>query len=236
MASEEQALAAADVVYAAERSLRRAGMAVQDLHDTVNSALRVLDDAELDSAKSRLTDGRGDLYLEAAADHLGRLQTRCEDMVTVADEVAGHLAHAERALTEAATLLDQVDPSDPAIAQLRPRLTVLDEMVQLAKPVVRDAHDHLESAGLMSRNMPATALLEPQDPDRTIRNAGKELGRADEDVRLLDRVVERATSTAHQTTGLAAEISDNARQRMADHAREHHASPQHAPPIGAPSR
>ncbi|MEI2714632.1 MAG: hypothetical protein V9G04_15385 [Nocardioides sp.] len=33
----------------------------------------MLDDAELDSAKAQLSD-RGDFYLEAAGEHLGRLQ------------------------------------------------------------------------------------------------------------------------------------------------------------------
>ena len=42
---------------------------VEDLHATINSALREPDDAELDSAKARLAD-RGDFYLEAAAEHV----------------------------------------------------------------------------------------------------------------------------------------------------------------------
>ena len=42
---------------------------VEDLHATINSALREPDDAELDSAKARLAD-RGDFYLEAAAEYV----------------------------------------------------------------------------------------------------------------------------------------------------------------------
>lgn len=64
----DTALQAADAVFMAEQSVGRARRVVDELHTTINSALRVLDDAELDSAKARLSD-RGDYYLEAAGEH-----------------------------------------------------------------------------------------------------------------------------------------------------------------------
>ena len=49
-------LRASDAVFAAEQAIGRARRVVGELHDTISSAVRVLDDAELDSAKARLSD------------------------------------------------------------------------------------------------------------------------------------------------------------------------------------
>jgi hypothetical protein len=68
----------------AEQAVERARRVVDELHTTINSALRVLDDAELDSTKARLSD-RGDYYLEAAGEHLSRLQRRCSDNADLVD-------------------------------------------------------------------------------------------------------------------------------------------------------
>ena len=74
----------------------RARRFVGGLRTAINSALRVLDDAELDSVKARLSD-RGDYYLEAAGEHLSRLQRRCSDNAELVDELTGHLERAPRA-------------------------------------------------------------------------------------------------------------------------------------------
>ncbi len=100
MTSTDAALRAADAVFAAEQAVGRARRVVEELHTTIASALRALDDAELDSAKARLTD-RGDFYLEAAMEHLSRLQTRCNDMPQLTHELDGHLNRASRAVAEA---------------------------------------------------------------------------------------------------------------------------------------
>src|SRR3546814_5704978 len=93
----DTALQAADAVFMAEQSVGRARRVVDELHTTINSALRVLDDAELDSAKARLSD-RGDHYLEAAGEHLSRLQRRCSDNAELVDELTGHLERASQAI------------------------------------------------------------------------------------------------------------------------------------------
>ncbi len=234
-------LEAVDAVFAAEQAVRRARRVVEEFQEVVTSALRVLDDAELDSAKSRLSD-RGGFYLEAAAEHLGRLQTRCNELPNLATELDTHLGRAAVAVDEARDRLAEVDTSDPALAadveqQLQPRVAILGEVVNLARPIAQLASDHVESARQASREVTAPGLLEPQTLERSLRAAGSQLDRADEDVRLLETVVERAASQAHESVGIATEISDNARARMdahRDHPSGHPGS--HSPAAGGLSR
>jgi len=238
MTAADTTLHAADAVFAAEQAVARARRVVEDLQTTIASALRVLDDAELDSVKARLGD-RGDFYLEAAVEHLGRLQTRCNDVPHLIYEFYGHLTLASEALAEARDLLEDLDACDPTVAsdvaQLKPRVAVVGEMVSLAKPMARLAARHVEGARRASQQVTPPALLEPVTLERSIVTAGKELGRADEDVRLLEDVVDHAAASARQSAGIASEISDNARRRMADHGRNPVPSPQ-APIAGSPTR
>lgn len=216
-------LEAVDAVFAAEQAVQRARRVVEEFQEVVTSALRVLDDAELDSAKSRLGD-RSDFYLEAAAEHLGRLQTRCNELPNLATELDTHLGRAAVAVDEARDRLAEVDINDPALAadvdQLQPRVAILSEVLNLARPIAQLASGHVESAREASREVTAPGLLEPQTLERSLRAAGSQLDRADEDVRLLETVVERAASQAHESAGIATEISDNARRRMDAH-RDH---------------
>ncbi|WP_121256558.1 hypothetical protein [Nocardioides ferulae] len=232
------ALQAADAVFTAEQAVGRARRVVDELHTTINSALRVLDDAELDSARARLSD-RGDHYLEAAGEHLDGLQTRCEDAKHLIHGVYGHLDLAVQALAALGDLLSAADGLDSAVvadlADLRPRIAVVSEMVILAKPVARAAVRHVESARAAARQATPASLLEPVTLERSIATAGKELGRADEDVRLLENVVDHAAANARQSVGIASEITDNARQRMAEQGRDQ-VPRQVAPASGSPAR
>ena len=229
---------AADSVFMAEQAVGRARRVVDELHTTINSARRVLDDAELDSARARLSD-RGDYYLEAAGEHLDRLQTRCEDAKHLIHGVYGHLDLAVQALAALGDLLSAADGLDSAVvadlADLRPRIAVVSEMVTLAKPVARAAVRHIESARAAARQATPASLLEPVTLERSIATAGKELGRADEDVRLLENVVDHAAANARQSAGIASEITDNARRRMAEQGRGH-VPRQAAPAGGSPAR
>jgi hypothetical protein len=231
-------LRAADAVFAAEQAVSRARWVVEELQETIASALRVLDDAELDSAKARLSD-RASFYLEAAGEHLGRLRNRCNDMPELTHELFGHLSGASESVTDARALLEVADPSDPVVAsevaQLKPRIAVVGEMVALAKPVAQLAAQHVDTAHRASRDVTPSALLEPVTLQRSIATAGKELGRADEDVRLLGNVVDHAVASARESAGIASEITDNARRRMAEHGRD--PIPSAATPApGSPSR
>ena len=76
-----------------------------------------------------------------------------------------HLNRASQSVTDARTLLDLADTSDPVIAseiaQLKPRIAVVGEMVALAKPVAQLAAQHVETAHQASRDVTALGLLEP---------------------------------------------------------------------------
>ena len=232
-------LRAADAVFAAEQAVGRARRVVDELHDTISSALRVLDDAELDSAKARLSD-RGSFYLEAAGEHLRRLQNRCGDMPELTHELFAHLNRASASVRSCwTTTAASSDTSDPVVAsevaQLKPRLAIVGEMVALAKPVAQLAAQHVDGAHVAARHATPISMLEPVTLERSIATAGKELGRADEDVRLLSDVVGHAASSARESAGIATEITDNARRRMAEHGRE--PAPSSAVPAsGAPAR
>ncbi|WP_299927347.1 hypothetical protein [uncultured Nocardioides sp.] len=234
----DTALQAADAVFMAEQAVGRARRVVDALHNTISSALRVLDDAELDSAKARLSD-RGDYYLEAAGEHMSRLQRRCSDNAELADELTGHLEHASQVIADAHDLLQDADTSDPEIAtevaQLKPRLTVVGEMIDLAKPMARLTAQHVDSAQLATQHVTPASLLEPVTLERSIATAGKELGRADEDVRLLENIVDHAAANARQSAGIASDITDNARRRMAEQ-RRGQVPRQAAPAGGSPAR
>ena len=220
--STDLALRAADAVFIAEQAVCRARGVVDELHTTINSALRVLDEAELGSAKARLSD-RGDYYLEAAGEHLSRLQQRCEDNVELVDEFTGHLERASQAIADAHDLLQDADISDPELAsevtQLKPRLAVVSEMIELAKPMARLTAQHVDSTQQAAQQVTPPSLLEPVRLERSIVTAGKELGRADEDVRLLENVVDHAAANARQSAGIASEMTDTARQRMTEQGR-----------------
>ena len=58
---------------------------------------------------------------------------------------------------------------------------------------------------------------------------------ARQDVRLLECVVDHAAVSARQSAGIASEISDNARRRMAEHGRDP-APKATAPVVGSPTR
>ena len=64
---------------------------------------------------------------------------------------------------------------------------------------------------------------------------GLEVGRADEDVRLLENVVDHAAANARQSAGIASDITDNARRRMAEQGRAQ-VPRQASPAVASPAR
>jgi hypothetical protein len=220
--STDTTLRAADAVFAAERAVGRARWVVEELQATIASALRVLDDAELDSAKAKLSD-RASFYRAAAGEHLGRLQARCEDARHLINGVYGHLDLAADAADRVHSLLAEPDASDPRVAanlfRLRSRVAAVHEMVALAKPVARTAARHIDCAQHATQSVTPSALLEPVTRERSIATAGNELGRAEEDVRLLGNVVDHATASARESAAIASEITANARRRMSEQGR-----------------
>lgn len=197
---------------AAELAIDNARRGVQNLHQLTTSAIRALEDAELDSSKARLT-GNSDLYVATAAEHLDRLQTHCSDMATVGREVTEHLARAGDLLqdaTSSAAVLRRVDDPDLAqeAAHLGQRLAALGEVVQIAQPVAQLAARHARAAQHTSMEATAAAVLQPGTLEHTINTATRELGRADEDLRLLGTVVDRASVTARESVDAASELSD----------------------------
>lgn len=227
-------------VFVAEESVRRARYTVEELRETTASAVGVLQDAELDSAKARLST-RGDYYLEIAAEHLGRLQTRCTPMRELSEDLGHHLDRAAIAIADANQRIDElvqaaVTPEEATeLGGLRQRLDVLEEMLDLAQPLVRLTSHHVEAAAEESRAITAGALLQERSLEHSLRTATQEIGLVSEDLRMLDTVVERASVNARQSAGIANEINERAAERLHAH-RDHNQPGAHVISQRAPSR
>lgn len=212
----------ATAVMAAEESIRRARYTVEELREVTASAVRVLQEAEIDSAKARLTD-RHDYYLESASEHLGRLQTRCTPMRELSDDLGHHLERSASAVSDANQSVEELiqhaaTPTEaPELGALRQRLDVLEEMIELAHPLVRLVNHHVDTAAEESRAITAGSLLQERSLEHSLRTATQEIGLVNEDLRMLDNVVERASANARQSTGIAEEINDRAAERLHNH-------------------
>jgi hypothetical protein len=111
MTAEAPAAAAEDArtaLAAAWNSLQRVRHTVEDQHDVTKSALGVVYYAELDSAKARLSD-RGSFYLEAAAEHMARLQSRCNIIRELTSDLTDHLGRPSRAIAATDALVEELD-------------------------------------------------------------------------------------------------------------------------------
>src|SRR3546814_12704860 len=103
-------------------------------------------------------------------------------------------------------------------------------MIDLAKPMARLTAQHVDNAQLAAQQVTPPALLEPVTLERSIATAGTELGRADEDVRLLETVVDHAAANARQSAGIAPAITHNPPRRLADQRRRPVTRPAPPPP------
>ena len=103
------------------------------------------------------------------------------------------------------------------------------------QPREDEEEEHVDGAHVAARQATPTSLLELVTLESSIATAGKELGRADEDVRLLENVVDHAAANARQSAGIASDITDNARRRMAEQGRGQ-VPRQASPVVGSPAR
>ncbi|SMX87432.1 hypothetical protein BSP109_02214 [Brevibacterium sp. Mu109] len=219
----ERLLDLTDCVFGAEQSVRRARETVEDLRELTRSALRVLDEAETEAAHADTTESDPDgRHLEAVADHLSRLTSRCTTIGEISHELNEHLEQATAALARAGRLIDELDDDiDPqatqTVAQLAPRLAMVSDMVEVARPMSQTLSHNIASASTASQVLTPATLMGPRTVDprqvaASIRSAGQYLHRADEDARLAETVLDRAGATSRQTGRVAGELADHARQ------------------------
>lgn len=223
MTASDTVLQVNEAVVDAERAIGHARRVVDDLHTTIASALRVLEDVELDAAKARLTDRR-DFYLGVAVEHLGRLQSRVVDLPHQTNGFYGYLTLAASSIADAHDHLNQPESSNLSlareVAQLSTRVAVVDNLISVAKPIARLVIRHVDSALSACEQVTQATLLESMGLERSIETAGRELSRADEDVHVLGDVVDHAESNARQASRLADEISDDVQRRMSQYRRD----------------
>lgn len=221
--SDQDLQSATDALYAAEESVRRAGTLVNDLKTTVKHALRVLDDAELESAKARLS-GRSATSGELLAEDVIRLQASCADIAPIARDLTQRLDEASSQVVRAAGILDEhaAAPGERwmsrAGVELGARVAVIADLVAVAGPMAHTAAEHAASASEAGQRLVSSPTIEPAAVDRALAAAGTELGRADEDARILEDIVDRVATSAHRSVVLAEEVSEEAsRARLRDH-------------------
>lgn len=214
---------ATDALYAAEESVRRAGTLVNDMKTTVKHALRVLDDAELKSAKARLS-GRSATSGELLAEDVIRLQASCADIAPIARDLTQRLDEASTRVVRAAGILDEhaAAPGERwmslAAVELGTRIAVIADLMAVAGPMAHTAAEHAASASEAGQRLVSSPTIEPAAVDRALAAAGAELGRADEDARILEDIVDRVATSGHRSVALAAEVSEEvSRARLRDH-------------------
>lgn len=221
--SDQDLQSATDALYAAEASVRQATALVDDLKTTVRHALRVLDGTELESAKARLS-GRSELPAELIAEDMARLRASCADIAPIAhdltqrlDDATAHVGRAVGILEDHATATDDRWVS-LAAAQLGTRVALISDLVAVAAPMAHTAAEHAATASDTGQRLVSSPTVEPAAVDRALAAAGPELGRADEDVRILEDLVDRVATSAHRSVVMAEEVSEEAsRARMRDH-------------------
>ncbi|MDN5899599.1 MAG: hypothetical protein L0H74_05970 [Brachybacterium sp.] len=234
------ALEAAGRLTAAEAAVELARQTVEDLHGAIRAGIRILDDAEFDSAKAALTD-RTDFYLESAGEHLNRLHTRCDALSELSEDLTTCLDRAQHALGEASGLLSGIPGADPdlgaVVTEMRVRVAGLSEALELARPTADLVDGHVRAVHRASAELSAEALLRPQPLRASIRSAGQELGRADEGVRILDNVMHRAAEHAHASVDLAHHVASDAERLQSSQRRERAGAGAAGPPnLSGPAR
>lgn len=217
----------ADCIFAVEQSVRRARETVEDLREFTRSALRILDESEMDASPTGTT--KSDLdghHLEAAADQLTRLTNRCTTMDDVSVELIERLDRAASTLEHAGTLIDELSGDIDAemaqsvtqtVAQLRPRLAAVSDMVEVARPMSQTLRQNITAARTASHAVTSAALADRHHDDaqrlgHSARTAGQHLHRADEDAMLSEAVIDRAGVAVRQAARVAGDLADLARR------------------------
>lgn len=132
-------LLAVDTAYGA---LRRAATAAQDIVETTNNALGVLDEAR-ELADDALEQGRESRAFEDGTDGLRRLRVRAAAVSADASEVEHATNRAREAVEFATTQVATMSDTDEAKALTR-HLHALSEVLEVVRPVASDVRENAE--------------------------------------------------------------------------------------------
>jgi hypothetical protein len=189
---------------------------VDEIHQTVRSASRYLDQTELDAAKAQLCEpDRRDRFAEAALDGLGHVSSRCRSGRDVSADLVVAVSEAGRHLDQATRLADSHPDAE---RYLRPQVDALRDLLAITEPIALAAFTHLNAAHEIASRATADGADRPAAAvqlHQKVIAVGHEVSRADEDLRLADVAVDRVNGAASRTASLALEINDTARSRMA---------------------
>ena len=195
-----------------DRRLRLARTWLDEAGQGVARAMTTLGgvDQELRSA----AEGRGDVIALGAA--LTALYRESMQVVGDGTEVQGELGHAKGALQASDVLLaglptpaDAQDRVDQQV--LRERVSQLHRAVEEARPFAGDIVDRMEhTARLAAEGLNRVREGEPVE----VESIGRQISRAQEAARGLDRPVTEAAGAARRATGQAEMVAAQARLRL----------------------
>lgn len=216
---------AAHEITQTHQALVRGRHLVDELHQSVRSASMYLEETEFDAAKAQLAEPeRRERFIEAAHDGLGHVAARCRSAKEVCADLVDTVTEASKHLQQANRL---AGAHPEGSRYLTPQLDALRDLLAVTDPVARAAFNHLSNA----HDTAAKALehgtehgfgpgIEQATIGAELRQqvmaVGREVVRADEDVRLADLAVDRAHGAASRTSDLAWEVTDTARARLAN--------------------
>ncbi|CAN7511484.1 hypothetical protein [Knoellia sp. LjRoot47] len=230
---------------AARGNLQHVWRGVEELQVAARGAERALDDVECETAAARMADDgwRGTAYLETAGAQMDVVRKRCADSSSLAAELIERLEAAKSHLTWARQRLEafSLAQHSPTVAELRTQVEELTSVVDLATPLAQAVQSHMHGAAATA--VAATTAREAYENhqqatlrvDRGLHEAGREVARADEAVRHLDRAVELAVTGAGRSLGRAEGVANSAHDRLRAAQRR---TAETLPPVGrsAPSR
>lgn len=226
---------------AARGNLQQVWRGVEELRVSARCAERALDDVELETAAARMEgeDWRGVALLETAGAQMDVVRKRCADSSSAAGELIERLEAAKGHLTWARQRIEafSLAAHSPTVAELRTEVEDLTAVVDLATPLAQAVQHHMQGAagtavsastarGAYENHQQATLRV-----DRGLNGAGREVARADEAARHLDRAVELAVTGAGRSLGRAESVADAAHDRLrAAQRRQAEARPLATPP------
>lgn len=167
---------------AAETSLDRSRCAVDDIGQVLSSTLDVLSETFSQTAESPGSRSKGDRDLDEIAEHHLRLCSRAAELHQVGLSLTEDLSNAAGALEHAGRVCEVLDDEAAGgelSGQLRTQVARLQAILELVDPLARGVVEHAAAIELQCE------IVSSEEAIRGLHRPGLEIGRIDEDVRLL---------------------------------------------------
>lgn len=214
--------------------LRAAAGMIEELRDATRSVRRLLDDATLDVAKTRIVgEPMASGYMRNVTHQMEQLVGRCAVTEATGADLGDHLQHAARRVERAKEVLDTVDLSGASVddvklaSRARAHLDGISDLLEMAQPAAAAATGHLTAVKhIASQRMNAdTSLSARVSVDQGLGAAGDVLARTETRLQQLGELVDHSDRSTRRSLHEADEVTQNAHRRL---------TTQRTEPAGAP--